>query len=211
MGRAGVRPHHFSVMEILGSPGCQASLEFIENPSTSVMWSVTRLASTRAAIARASARASTAPPSNSIAIFFFMVPVYPKVTEKTDESPQESGHPYVRHSAAYRPRRDIARLKAPPKTSSHAEMRRARLVWKGPYDAWVLDESLTVAARSEGIEKHVVGAVVHHAGAVLLLTRSVNDTFLPGIEELPSGGVEDGETLAEALDRELLEEVGFSA
>ena len=86
-----------------------------------------------------------------------------------------------------------------------------RLVWKGPYDARVLDESLTVAARSEGIEKHVVGAVVHHAGAVLLLTRSVNDTFLPGIEELPSGGVEDGETLAEALDRELLEEVGFSA
>jgi 8-oxo-dGTP diphosphatase len=90
-------------------------------------------------------------------------------------------------------------------------METARLVRTGPYDARVLDESLTVAARSEGIEKHVVGAVVHHAGAVLLLTRSVNDTFLPGIEELPSGGVEDGETLAQALDRELLEEVGFSA
>ncbi|QIK66232.1 NUDIX domain-containing protein [Nocardioides sp. HDW12B] len=75
----------------------------------------------------------------------------------------------------------------------------------------MLDESSTVTARSEGIAKHVVGAVVHHAGAVLLLTRSVSDAFLPGIEELPSGGVEDGETLAQALDRELLEEVGFPA
>lgn len=90
-------------------------------------------------------------------------------------------------------------------------MNTGRLVQTGPYDARVLDESLTEAARSEGIEQHVVGAVIHHAGTVLLLTRSINDTFLPGIEELPSGGVEEGETLVEALDRELLEEVGFSA
>ncbi len=75
----------------------------------------------------------------------------------------------------------------------------------------MLDESLTVAARNDGVEKCVVGAIVHRAGAVLLLTRSMNDAFMPGIEELPSGGVEVGETLNEALDRELLEEVGFPA
>lgn len=57
----------------------------------------------------------------------------------------------------------------------------------------------------------MVGAVVHSCGAVLVVRRSELDDYLPGIEELPSGGVEAGEMLAEALDRELLEEVGFGA
>lgn len=75
----------------------------------------------------------------------------------------------------------------------------------------VLDESLVVDALSEGIEKFVVGAVIHHDGLALIVTRSASDDFLPGIDELPSGCVEPDETLAQGLDRELLEEVGFRA
>ncbi|GAA4574427.1 NUDIX domain-containing protein [Planotetraspora kaengkrachanensis] len=55
----------------------------------------------------------------------------------------------------------------------------------------------------------MVGAIVHHDGDVLLLER-VPDDFLGGIEELPSGGVEDGETLIGALAREPAEEIGWT-
>ncbi len=66
-------------------------------------------------------------------------------------------------------------------------------------------------ARRDGIAKLVAGAVVHHEGRVLVLRRSAEDDFLPGIEELPSGGAEDGESLEEALARELDEEIGWQA
>ncbi|WP_208634977.1 NUDIX hydrolase [Brevibacterium iodinum] len=70
---------------------------------------------------------------------------------------------------------------------------------------------MRVEAQADEVERFVVGAVVHHRGAVLIVRHNDLDEFFPGIEELPSGGVEAGETLAEALDRELLEEVGFGA
>lgn len=57
----------------------------------------------------------------------------------------------------------------------------------------------------------MVGAVIHQYGSALVVTRSDVDDFLPGLDELPSGGVETGETLATALNRELSEEVGFAA
>lgn len=69
---------------------------------------------------------------------------------------------------------------------------------------------LTGRAYRDGIEKLLVGAVVHDGGRVLILRRSDDDAFLPGIEELPSGGVEDGEDLLTALARELAEEIGRS-
>lgn len=75
----------------------------------------------------------------------------------------------------------------------------------------MLGESLVAEAHEQGIEKLVVGAVIHANGHALAVTRSLEDDFLPGIEELPSGGVEAGETLVEALNRELREEVGFPA
>lgn len=75
----------------------------------------------------------------------------------------------------------------------------------------VLDDSLAADAEGQGIERFVVGAVIHRAGTALVITRSAEDAYLPGIEELPSGGVEPRETLLDALDRELLEEVGFPA
>ncbi|NED53759.1 NUDIX domain-containing protein, partial [Micromonospora aurantiaca] len=47
-------------------------------------------------------------------------------------------------------------------------------------------------------------------GRVLILRRSVDDPFMAGIEELPSGGVEPGEDLIAALGRELAEEIGWA-
>lgn len=75
----------------------------------------------------------------------------------------------------------------------------------------MIDEQLRTAAEAEGVQKFVVGAVIHDSGRILVVTRSLEDDFLPGFEELPSGGVDPGETLAEALNRELTEEVGFGA
>lgn len=62
----------------------------------------------------------------------------------------------------------------------------------------------------DGIQKLVVGAVVHSGGQVLIVRRSNDDPFLAGIEELPSGGVEPGEDPLTALRRELAEEIGWS-
>lgn len=65
-------------------------------------------------------------------------------------------------------------------------------------------------AGRDGISKIVVGAVVHDPGGrVLILRRSPTD-FMPGIEELPSGGVEPDEDIMTALHRELAEEIGWT-
>jgi 8-oxo-dGTP diphosphatase len=64
-------------------------------------------------------------------------------------------------------------------------------------------------AAADGIGQLVVGAVVRHGSDVLLLKRPAAD-FMGGIWELPSGKVEDGESLAEALAREVLEETGLT-
>ncbi|RSN70205.1 hypothetical protein DMH08_06555 [Actinomadura sp. WAC 06369] len=65
-------------------------------------------------------------------------------------------------------------------------------------------------ADRDGIAKLVVGAIVHTDGRVLILRRSAEDAFMAGIEELPSGGVEPGEDLLTALERELAEEIGWT-
>lgn len=67
---------------------------------------------------------------------------------------------------------------------------------------------LEAQAALDGIQQHVVGAVVCEAGKVLLLKRP-NEDFMGGIYELPSGKVEPGETLVEALVREVKEETGL--
>ncbi|WP_338071407.1 NUDIX domain-containing protein [Actinomadura bangladeshensis] len=73
-------------------------------------------------------------------------------------------------------------------------------------DVWRLQAD----AGRDGVAKLVVGAVVHMGGRVLILRRSVDDPFMAGIEELPSGGVEPGEDLIAALGRELAEEIGWA-
>ncbi|MCZ0975869.1 NUDIX domain-containing protein [Streptomyces albulus] len=78
-----------------------------------------------------------------------------------------------------------------------------------PVDAALLGEILQ-AADADGITKHVVGAVIPNAdGKVLLLHRAAGD-YLGGLWELPSGGVDTGETLTKALHREVTEETGLT-
>ena len=49
-------------------------------------------------------------------------------------------------------------------------------------------------ANSEGIVRYVVGAVIAKEDTVLLLRRKIDD-FMGGIYELPSGQVDDSESL----------------
>ncbi len=77
-----------------------------------------------------------------------------------------------------------------------------------PVDTALLDDLLRTAA-ADGIARHVVGAVVTDAEGRVLLLRRPADDHLGGLWELPSGGVDDGETLTEALRREVAEETGL--
>ncbi|WP_280428167.1 NUDIX domain-containing protein [Nocardia brasiliensis] len=69
-------------------------------------------------------------------------------------------------------------------------------------------ETLTSDAERDQVQQLVVGAVVAHDGKVLLLQRPADD-FMGGIWELPSGKVDPGETLDQALVREVKEETGL--
>lgn len=63
-------------------------------------------------------------------------------------------------------------------------------------------------ARENGINHFSVGAGVFKEGKLLVLKRKENDTF-GGMFEIPGGGVEDNESLEDAVRRELLEETGL--
>ena len=54
-----------------------------------------------------------------------------------------------------------------------------------------------------------VCALVVHEGALLIVKRSPLDDFLPNVWEFPGGGVEKGESLHQALIRELKEEINL--
>ncbi|MEV6778107.1 NUDIX hydrolase [Streptomyces syringium] len=76
-------------------------------------------------------------------------------------------------------------------------------------DTALLDD-LACAAERDGIAKTVVGAVIADADGKILLLHRPADDYLGGLWELPSGGVDDGETLIEALRREVAEETGLT-
>lgn len=63
-------------------------------------------------------------------------------------------------------------------------------------------------AHRDGVQKLIVGAVITNGTDVLLLKRP-RDDFMGGIYELPSGNVENGESLDTALCREVQEETGL--
>lgn len=64
---------------------------------------------------------------------------------------------------------------------------------------------------SEGRFMVAVGAVIEHApsGRILLLQRSNNADFMPGLWEIPSGRMKQFEELEDALAREIYEETGL--
>ena len=60
--------------------------------------------------------------------------------------------------------------------------------------------------RKEGIVKNVVGAIiVNEQGKILVMSRK-SDDFMGGIDELPSGNMDNGEDITTALAREVKEE-----
>ncbi|WP_280447109.1 NUDIX hydrolase [Nocardia brasiliensis] len=69
-------------------------------------------------------------------------------------------------------------------------------------------EKLTHEAQRDDVQQLVVGAVVHYDGKILLLQRPTDD-FMGGIWELPSGKVDPGEAIDQALIREVKEETGL--
>ncbi|PBC80267.1 8-oxo-dGTP diphosphatase [Streptomyces sp. 2224.1] len=72
-----------------------------------------------------------------------------------------------------------------------------------------LINDLLAAADRDAITKHVVGAVIPDGNGRVLLMRRAADDFMGGLWELPSGGVDPGEGLLDALRREVREETGL--
>lgn len=69
-------------------------------------------------------------------------------------------------------------------------------------------EHLAAQAVRDDIDRYVVGAVIKRDEGFLVLKRPTDD-FRGGTWELPSGKVETGETLLEALHREVAEETAL--
>ena len=75
-------------------------------------------------------------------------------------------------------------------------------------DSTIIEAELVSGANRDGAHRLVVGAIIAKGRHVLLLKRR-SDDFMGGIYELPSGRVESGETLGQALRREVSEETGL--
>lgn len=54
-----------------------------------------------------------------------------------------------------------------------------------------------------------VSAFIYRGNEVLVVKRSDSEETFPGLWEIPGGGLEYGESLMSALEREILEEVGL--
>lgn len=73
----------------------------------------------------------------------------------------------------------------------------------------IFENLLMEKAREECVEKLVVGGVIiNDENKCLILSRKIDD-FMGGIDEIPSGKLEKGETLSEAIIREVKEETNL--
>src|SRR5437667_1294586 len=73
----------------------------------------------------------------------------------------------------------------------------------------VRDRRIASAPRSPRSVAECVSGVLTRNGAVLVETRRADDEADPGLTLLPGGHVESGESLAQALRREMREELGI--
>lgn len=64
-------------------------------------------------------------------------------------------------------------------------------------------------AKAEGIIKNVVGAVIMNENNEVLILERKKDDFMGGIDELPSGNLELGETILDGMLREVKEETNL--
>ena len=72
-----------------------------------------------------------------------------------------------------------------------------------------LYELLIKKGKQDGIVKNVVGAIIlNEKNEALIMSRKIDD-FMGGIDELPSGNMEQGENIYEALVREVKEETSL--
>ena len=72
-----------------------------------------------------------------------------------------------------------------------------------------LYELLIRKGKQEGIVKNVVGAIIlNEKNKVLIMSRKTDD-FMGGIDELPSGNMEQGENIYDSLIREVKEEINL--
>lgn len=58
--------------------------------------------------------------------------------------------------------------------------------------------------------KIAVSAFIVKDHRLLILKRADDEAFLPGVWEVPGGGVDEGETIQEGVIRETMEEAGLS-
>lgn len=70
-------------------------------------------------------------------------------------------------------------------------------------------QQLRKQADEDGIQKLVVGGVIVNHNSALVLRRCENE-FMPGLVELPSGGIDIGEDIIQALIREIEEETNLA-
>lgn len=72
-----------------------------------------------------------------------------------------------------------------------------------------LYELLIKKGKQEGIIKNVIGAIIlNEKNQILIISRKTDD-FMGGIDELPSGNVEQEENIYDAIIREVKEETNL--
>jgi len=70
-------------------------------------------------------------------------------------------------------------------------------------------QDLTSQAQADGIDQLAVGAAIVSGGKLLLVTRADEEEVYPKYVEIAGGSVDYGESLFQAVEREMTEETGL--